>query len=76
VAAHRSDEDRWARAQHDMSGRSPDERPHDRILTRNVALSCGTSWSKGVASFHRRRQPARCLSLAPLGFNTVKRAEG
>jgi hypothetical protein len=57
-------------------GRSPYVRPHGRILTRKVALSCGTSWSKGVATFHRRQQPARSLSLAPLGFNTVKRAEG
>jgi hypothetical protein len=73
VAAHRSDEDRWARAQHDMSGRSPDERPHGRI--RKVALSCGTSWSRGSPPSTGDGSP-RSLSLAPLGFNTVKRAEG
>jgi hypothetical protein len=30
VAAHRSDEDRWARAQHDMKASSRRQRPHDR----------------------------------------------
>jgi hypothetical protein len=30
VAAHRSDEDRWAKAQHDMPGSSRGQRPHDR----------------------------------------------
>jgi hypothetical protein len=30
LAAHRSDEDRWARAQHDMKGSSRGQRPHDR----------------------------------------------
>ena len=28
VAAHRSDEDRWARAQHDMKGSSQGQRAH------------------------------------------------
>ena len=73
MAAHRSDEDRWARAQHDMRGSSHGRRLRDRkpspIGWRSAEARSGQT---GVASFHRCWRHESCLVMAPLGFNTLR----
>ena len=39
MAAHRSDEDRWAKAQHDTTVSSRGQRPHDRYSSSLEALA-------------------------------------
>jgi hypothetical protein len=72
VAAHRSDEDRWARAQHDMKASSRRQRPHDRKSSlageEEPAVDTGTAVAAATALSGYPRLTALSAQLSQNAF--------